>query len=305
MKWKKLGRIFEPDKSLAWMQSHAAVPFILDGSNGEKFLYFSTRNADNRSFVGRALLASDLSVLDVDPIPVLSPGRFGNFDEDGVTASYGLVTDTEVKLYFVGWNRGVSVPFRNALGLAISEDGGESFEKFSGGPIMDRSPVDPCFVAGARVMIVDGLYRMWYISCVRWEIFEDKPRHYYHLKYATSDDGKNWDRRGIVAIDFSSDFEYAISQPWVIFNGEKFQMWFSFRAQKNVSSYRIGYAESVDGVAWSRDDARSGISVSEEGWDSEMVCYPYVFDHQGDTFMLYNGNNYGETGIGLAILEGG
>jgi hypothetical protein len=33
-----------------------------------------------------------------------------------------------------------------------------------------------------------------------------------------------------------------------------------------------------------------------------MIEYPFVFDHQGSRYLLYNGNNYGETGVGLALF---
>jgi hypothetical protein len=76
-------------------------------------------------------------------------------------------------------------------------------------------------------------------------------------------------------------------------------MWYACRGE----TYRIGYAESADGLSWKRHDAQAGIDVSEEGWDSEMIAYPWVFDHGGRRYMLYNGNGYGETGIGLAVLD--
>ncbi len=303
MNWRKLGVILAPDGSLNWMHSHAAVPFVMTDSTGRDFLYFSTRDEENRSHVGRAALTSSLGVEYVDPEPVLSPGEFGFFDEDGVTASYGFQESDHVKLYYVGWNKGRNVPFRNALGLATSSDGGQTFKRVSTGPILDRSPVDPCFVAGACVMNESDGYRMWYISCVRWEQEKEGPKHYYHLKYATSVDGVNWNRDGTIVIDFKSEYEYAISQPWVIRDQTGYKMWFSYRGQSEVASYRIGYADSKDGIVWQRNDSSSGIDVSEEGWDSEMVCYPYVFKRNGQTYMLYNGNNYGETGIGLAVLE--
>jgi hypothetical protein len=50
-------------------------------------------------------------------------------------------------------------------------------------------------------------------------------------------------------------------------------------------------------------DAEVGIGVSADGWDSEMIEYPFVFDHAGSRYMLYNGNGYGKTGIGLAVLD--
>jgi hypothetical protein len=76
-------------------------------------------------------------------------------------------------------------------------------------------------------------------------------------------------------------------------------MWYCYRGP----TYRIGYAESPDGRQWQRRDADAGIDVAPDGWDSEMIEYPHVFEHDGQLFMLYNGNGYGKTGVGLAILE--
>lgn len=303
MKWNKLGRIFEPDNSIDWMVSHAAVPFLDKMNDGGYWLYFTTRNQNNTSIVARAKLSSTLRVLEASPEPVLIPGRLGMFDENGVTASYLLSLPDKKLLYFVGWNQGQSTPFRNAIGVAISTDDGHSYQKYSEGPIVDRSPVDPCFVAGTRVMFDDGIFKMWYISCVRWELVESKPKHWYHLKYATSVDGINWRRDGTVALDFKSLDEYAISQPWVLKEDGIYKMWYSYRGQPSIKTYRIGYAESKDGIKWRRMDHGVGIDVSESGWDSQMICYPFVFDHEGQRYMLYNGNDYGKTGIGLAVLE--
>jgi hypothetical protein len=76
-------------------------------------------------------------------------------------------------------------------------------------------------------------------------------------------------------------------------------MWYSFRG----NSYRIGYAESPDGITWTRRDEEAGIEISESGWDSEMLTYPWVFRHENTMYMLYNGNSYGKTGVGLAVAS--
>ena len=81
-------------------------------------------------------------------------------------------------------------------------------------------------------------------------------------------------------------------------------MWFCSRATRDIATYRIRYAKSRDGVTWERKPVEFvGLDVSSSGWDSEMVCYPHVFDHKGKRYMLYNGNGYGRTGFGLAVLE--
>ena len=36
-----------------------------------------------------------------------------------------------------------------------------------------------------------------------------------------------------------------------------------------------------------------------------MVEYPFVFDHRGSRYMLYNGNGYGATGIERTYRRGG
>ena len=140
---------------------------------------------------------------------------------------------------------------------------------------------------------------MWYLSCTDWRMRNGKPEHRYHIKYAESKDGIIWNREGIVAIGYIDDSEYAISRPSVIRDQDCWRMWYSFRG----NNYRIGYAESQDGQKWTRLDHLAGISVSKTGWDSEMIEYPFVFDHKRERYMLYNGNGYGKTGFGLAILE--
>ena len=78
-----------------------------------------------------------------------------------------------------------------------------------------------------------------------------------------------------------------------------YKMWFSTKGER----YRIAYAESNDGINWDRREEGAGIDVSPSGWDSEMIEYSYVFEHKGVKHMLYNGNNYGKDGIGLAVCQ--
>jgi hypothetical protein len=86
-------------------------------------------------------------------------------------------------------------------------------------------------------------------------------------------------------------------------------MWFCHRGSRGYrddpsQSYRIGYAESEDGLTWSRDDSAAGIDVSEAGFDDIMLTYPSVYEHRGIRHLLYNGNGFGLTGIGHAVEAG-
>jgi len=297
--WKKLGLIGTGPGECAWAASHAALPVVGAGRDSIVPVYFSARDREGRSHIGAGEinLAHPPSMTSAGA-PVLAPGPLGAFDDSGVTSSCLVCAASRTFLYYTGWARGVTVPFYFYVGLAVS-DGGGAFRRVSPAPILDRSAVDPYLTASPWVLVENGTWRMWYVSGVKWTIENGRPRHYYHIRYAESDDGVSWRRDGRVCIDFASGDEYAFGRPCVVKDGRCYRMWYSYRGEH----YRIGYAESADGLVWDRRDDRAGIEPSVLGWDAEMIEYPVVFDAGGRRYMLYNGNGYGRTGIGLAVLE--
>ena len=298
MRWVKQGLIVSPNAQAPWVGTHAALP-VVSQLDGRQRIYFSSRDARNRAHIGHVTLS--LSNLDepheFSPSAILSPGAVGTFDDAGVTSSCVVEHADCLYLFYTGWALGVSVPFYLHAGLAVSDDGGESFRRLSEAPLLERTAVDPYLTASPWVLIEDGVWRMWYVSGTEWQVTAAGPRHRYHIKYAESPDGARWDRRGLVCIDYQSPDEYAFGRPCVIKDADRYRMWYSRRGD----SYRMGYAESRDGIAWTRDDERCVLDVSSgQGWDAEMVAYPVVADVAGERVMLYNGNGYGRTGIGLA-----
>jgi len=303
MRWEKLGNIFSAQNLPADLVSHASVPVVESLDSYLIRVYFSSRDKKQRSHV--LFIDIDIrnpkKIINNSKIPVLSPGKLGCFDDCGAMGTCLLEKDNKKYLYYIGWNLCNTVPFRNSIGLAKWDK--NSFKRCFKGPILDRTRDEPHFVASNHVTFEESKFKMWYLSCVKWNIIDNQPIHKYHIKYAESDDGIIWNRNGIVSVDFQDDYEYAISVPRVINDDGLYKMWFSSRARKNIKTYRLGYAESTDGICFKRMDEKIGIDVSESGWDSEMICYPFVFDHNGNRYMLYNGNGYGRTGFGLAVLE--
>jgi hypothetical protein len=301
--WTKQRLVIPAPPPLAWASSHAALPVVqaLDG-DGLK-LYFSSRDAYGRSHIAAAEVVSGaaLDELRYEREPVLAPGPLGTFDDAGVTSACIVDCDGRLYQYYSGWSLGVSVPFYFYVGCAISEDGGETFRKASQAPVLERDEVDPFLTASPWVLIENGVWRMWYVSGTGWELDEGSPKHRYHIKYAESSDGLRWRRTGHVCIDYRDPAEFAIARPCVLHEDGRYRMWFCARGE----SYRLGYAESADGLAWERHDERAGLEPSGEAWDSEMIAYPCVFDRLGERYLLYNGNGYGETGIGCAVSEPG
>ena len=299
MMWRKLGHVYAPDGNKAWMRTHAANPVAEHICNNRFRVYFSTRDAQNRSSI--SFIEIDLNdsarVLREAETPVLSPGELAMFDDSGCSIGSILKLGETRYLYYMGWHLTVRVPWQNALGLAISDGPGHPFRRYSRFPIVPLDETDPYTISYPWVIRENGLFRMWYGSNIAWGERKEDMRHV--IKYAESSDGIHWDRHDIIAIGFDFPGEYAICKPCVIRTQQSYEMWFCSRGEK----YRIRFARSSDGIRWERRDQEVGIDVSAEGWDSEMIEYPCVFDHRGRRYMLYAGNGFGAAGFGLAVLE--
>jgi hypothetical protein len=233
-------------------------------------------------------------------MPVLAPGPDGSFDDSGIGIGSVVVTDSEVSIYFMGWNVGIRSPWRNAIGLARSSSLGGTFVRYSPGPIMDRSPEDPYTLSYPNVLrIAHDDWRMWYGSNLAPAVGNADMQHV--IKQARSADGIRWARNGKTVIGFADEAEYALARPSVTKVGNSLFMCFACRG----ASYRIGAAASSDGgMMWKRLDTEMGLGASDRGWDSEMTCYPALFWHRDRLWLAYNGNGYGATGFGLAVWEG-
>lgn len=296
-KWKKLGLVFCPSNNYDWMVSHAANP-VAEHLDEDIFkIYFSCRDNKQRSYVGfvEVDIKPPFKILKISDKIVLAPGKIGLFDDSGI--SLGCIKKIKGKkyLYYLGWNLAVTVPWRNSIGLAVFNEDTNKFEKYSQAPIIDRNAPDPYSISYPFVFEEEGFFRMWYGSNLNWG--SGKEDMAFVIKYAKSFDAIHWEREGKIAINFKDNSENAIARPFVLKENGIYKMWYSFRG----SSYRIGYAESPNGLDWQRKDEEAGIDVSENGWDSEMIEYPFIFDHKGMRYMLYNGNSYGRTGFGLAV----
>jgi hypothetical protein len=301
MKWRKEGLIFAPKGDLWWAQSYALLPTAEVLDNETIRIYFASLDSDRFGRVG--CLAVDARdprrVLDVTPDPILDLGRLGTFDDSGVNPSSVITTKSRRFLYYVGWQRSQRVPYALFSGLAASEDG-LTFARVSEAPILDRSNTEPFLRSAPCVLHEDGIFKMWYVSALEWTIINGTQYPTYVIRYVESTDGRVWGGNGRVCINLE-DGEFGLGRPWVIRDGPIYKMWFSIRSR--TAAYRLGFAESADGISWTRRDSLAGITRSDKGWDSEMICYACVVKAGQQTYMFYNGNRHGSTGFGYAALD--
>jgi hypothetical protein len=302
--WRKKGLVFDPTGTDF---THASHPCAVHWKDDVFVLAFTRRDAHQRSqiFLSYATVKDGTLAMRGEPKLALRYGESGFFDCDGAISVCFVEHKGRIYLYYVGWQNLPDTLWICDTGRAILDPNSLTLTREFDGPVLGRDKSNPLFAAATAFHVSGDLWETWYNSGIKWEKTEAGWRHYYGIHYAQSSDGVNWDCFPDQCIPFADEYEYAFGRPSVFHWEDTYFMWFAHRATRDIATYRIGFASSRDGRQWQRKDSISGIDVSMEGWDSQMICYPYVFEHRGLMYMLYNGNNYGKSGFGLAVLEDG
>ena len=306
MSWKKLGMVFKvKEHNIDWIRSHAMLPTPIILEDRIR-VFYSARDINNNS----RICFFDLDKNDVKKViyvhkkPVISLGELGTFDDSGTLATCAVKVDNKkIYLYYNGYNKRVTVPYSNSIGVAVSEDNGFTFKRIFKGPIIDRNNLEPYFTVGAFVLKEDDIWRMWYASAEKWILVNGKPESIYYIKYAESNDGLAWKRNNTLCIKPKTNDE-ANARGTVLKEDNIYKMWFSYRGsydfRDGYDSYSIGYAESKNGIDWERKDEEAGIKKGPESYDNKMQAYPFVICIREKKYMFYNGNGFGIEGVCLA-----
>jgi predicted GH43/DUF377 family glycosyl hydrolase len=303
MQWLKQGIIYRPDGAMIWAQQYASLPTPLLLNDNRLRIFISSCDQNMVGRVGYVDVnpSNPKEILSVSKQPVLDIGQPGCFDENGVMPTCILHVGDELYMYYVGYQLGYKVRYFQFGGLAISRDGGETFHRFQTVPIIDRSHTECMNRTGSFVMQENGHFRMWYVAGNQWTEVGDKKLPVYNMRYIESSDGIHWPSQGQVCLDFKNNDEHVVGRPWVYKENGLDKMFLSSRTRSK--DYRLGYAESKDGIDWRRMDELVGIDVSDTGWDSRAIAYASIFTREGHTYIFYNGNDCGRTGFGYAICE--
>ena len=303
MKWEKQGVIYNSNGINSWAE-HSALqptPILLDNQVIRVFCGFRDKQGVSRIGYVDVDANEPSKVLSVSEKPALDVGKPGTFDENGVVPCAIVQREGRLFLYYAGYQLGQKIRFCVFGGLAVSDDNGQTFQRYKRVPVLDRTDHDLYFRVAHTVMYDNGIWRVWYGGGDSFDQGQDKTLPRYNIRYTESQDGIHFSEEpGKVVLDMRDD-EYRVGRPYVIRNGIQYLMFFC--AGSENTGYRLAYAESPDGLYWNRQDEALGLNVSDSGWDSEMMAYPSVIKYQDKTYLLYNGNNYGKAGFGYAILQ--
>ncbi len=303
MRAHRLGHVFSAEDGPSWMVSHAAYPAPILLEPDQLRVFIVARDENNRGSVGYVDLNphEPRRVVGFSERPCLEPGEIGTFDDRGISIGSVHRIGGELWMYYMGWNKSADVPFRNAIGLAISRDGtGAHFERVSNGPLLDRSQFDHYTLSYPYVTPPDASsssdWNMIYGTSRAGGVNEKNMHHV--LTEAHSADGIDWHPKGGNFIGLEEG-EYGLSRPWLWRHGDRPILLYSIRR----ASYRIGCSlRTGNDGAWRRESSDL-LGPSAESWDSDAQCYPAVVNAGGSTLMFYNGNGYGKTGFGVGEFK--
>ena len=307
MQWRKAGIIYQPNGLRGWAVSHAMVPTPYRLSHDVIRLYITCCDKHGIGRTGFIDLSAEnpLNILNISEGPVLDVGRPGTFDENGVLCCSVVRTSPEkIYMYYAGFELGQKIRYRLLTGLAVSDDGGNTFRRYQESPILERSSEELFFRGGPFCLLDEGVYKLWYVAGGSWETINGKEMPVYEVKYMESLDGISWPSFGKKVLPISKTDEHGFGRPFVVKNANtsKYEIFYSVR-RRSLLNYRLGYAISNDGINWNRLDEDLNLDVSKVGFDSQAIMYLATIEVNEVVYGFYNGNNFGEDGVGLAILE--
>jgi predicted GH43/DUF377 family glycosyl hydrolase len=201
--------------------------------------------------------------------PVIGPGEPGAWDGQGHSAGTVLSDGERYHMWMAGRNEDGN----NAIGHATSNDG-VVWEMDPANPVLSRGADgewDDDFLF-APVVLYDGTqFRMWYGG---------GDGSVQQVGYATSPDGTTWTKYAgnpVMGVAPSgSEDDWIVRAGSVLLEDVTYRMWF-FGASNSTNTFHIGYAESPDGLQWTKHSAPAlEPDVIPGSWEENVVANPFV-----------------------------
>src|SRR5688572_16663385 len=165
MKWEKKGLIFGPTGDSDWAKHSALQPTpYLNSATRSIRIFSGFRDSDGVSRVGFVDVCAETpeKVLRVSDKPALDVGIPGTFDENGVVPCAVIEREGRLFLFYAGYQLGRKVKFHVFGGLATSDNGGETFTRYSRVPVCDRTDQELYFRVIHTMMFDEGRWKAWY-----------------------------------------------------------------------------------------------------------------------------------------------
>jgi hypothetical protein len=191
--------------------------------------------------------------------------------------------------------------FRRQIGLATSADG-IHWTKSSANPVLSNGQpgdFDSEHVHYGPVLFHNNQYWFWYSG---------HNGQHWQIGLAASSDGIHWTKHPdnpVLTVGNTGEWDaYSVISPAVIFDGQSFKMWYNGNGSQFVQA--AGYAESLDGVHWTKYPHNPILSPVPNTWESDAVGMGPVLFFDGKYHAWYGGRPSGvRSSIGYATSADG
>jgi hypothetical protein len=279
------------------------TPFLLTPEVIRVFITCLDEKGRGRPGFVDVAAADPTRVLGTSGDAIMDIGEPGSFDDNGLMLTSVLRLPTgALRMYYAGFEICTNIRYRILSGVATSVDGGLSFHRLGSAPVLERTDRERFFRCGPFVLHDEGVVKLWYIAGSEWTTLNGKSMPVYDLRYQESTDGLAWADAGTLSMALTGEDEHGFGRPWIVKKpGGGYRLFYSIR-RRSFGAYRLGYAESQDGIQWERRDAEMGLDVDPDDIASEAIMYSAVIEVHGKTYCFYNGNNFGQAGFCVAEL---
>lgn len=274
--------------------NYSSNPVLISLRNGQLRIFFNSRDIKNRS-----------SIYSIDFFPkTLKPdygsvslqhlyGVENSYFSHGISIGQLFSLNGEICLSVMGWKNPEDRHWEGRIGyIPLDEDG--NLTKLSTHPWMDLDQEDPISLSYPAVFEDADSKSIWYGSTYTWDSGNGEMVHV--LKEAKlAHDGRVI--KGDKIMPYVLGSAQAFSRPAIVRIENILLMAYSYRG--NTTKYRIGFMQIGDMSTASHLNGITPFLTSNNSWESEMVEYPSFFYLNDQLYMLYNGNSFGKTGIGV------
>jgi hypothetical protein len=305
MKWEKCGKICDHNTfNMKWFKKNAMMPlpYLIDEKIIRVFLTMCDEYNVGRIGYIDVDASNPRNILDYSQDPIIDIGESGTFDDNGVVTGSLFEKDEVLYMFYSGYQLCRKIPYMIFSGVAESFDKGRTFAKLTKNiPLLDRVATEKNFRCVPNIIQQDATFKMWYLADCPYrpawmQLDTGKMQPCYLEKYIESQELLKWDGEGRNVFDFENDDEHGLSIGSIWHEEDLYKCIYSIRSISK--GYRLGYAESKDGLNFIRKDNELNIDVSENDFDSEMMCYPKRIQVKDAVYLFYSGNHYGMEGIG-------
>jgi hypothetical protein len=302
MKWQEIGCLLKVENLDTHAISHAMIPTPLVLNKDVLRIFFSSRDSKG---IGRTRYAdfdmnSNFSLIKQSTSFILDIGQPGTFDDNGsLVCSVIKMPNNSFFLYYAGFELSTKIRYRIFTGLAISLDGGESFNRHMEVPILDRTNTELFFRGGPYVQPCKSGYEMYYVGGSDWIRLENSIKPIYSIKKTFSVDGLHWDTPTEI-LKPNGQSEHGFGRPYEFnWQNRKF-LYYSVRDSLH-ETYKLGYAEILNNV-YSRKDAQFELYSNGKLVENRDLMYSSFVSTKESMYMLFNKREFGLEGIYLAKL---